>query len=182
MTQDDGASYEYPSEAFHAGGWEPPPRRDRRRYRVVGIVVVLALILLGGGTAWVGLFASSGLPAPLPPEVSKARNAAATQLVTGHCLAALPADGNVATVRLVPCGEEHAAEIWSQYAFDEDAVWPGQEAAHSRVARSCQLPGDLVEIGVTLVTWAPSPASWQRGDRTGLCVAVLPAPSSAPLA
>ena len=179
MSRDE--TYEYPEEAFHAGSWEPAPRRNHRRNRVVGAIVVAALLLLGGGTAWVGLFVNSRLPEPLPLEVSRARSAAAVQLVTGHCLEELPEHGNVASVRLVPCTEEHAAEIWSQYAFAADAVWPGQDAAHARVARSCQLPSDLLEVGVEIVTWAPSPSSWQRGDRTGLCVAVLPEPAEGPL-
>jgi len=178
MSHDD---YEYPAEAFQAGTWEPAPRRNQRRVRIVGAIVVAAMLLVGGGAALVGIVMNNRLAAPIGPDVGSPRNAAAVQLVTGHCIAELPDDGNVTTVRVVPCADEHAAQVYSQYAFATDAVWPGQSAAHSRVAGACQLTTALVDAGVTMVTWAPTPSSWQRGDRTGLCVAVLPAPSTGSL-
>lgn len=181
MSQHDDERYEYPDEAFHAGSWAPAPRRNQRRIRIVGAIVITSLLLLGGGAAWISLFFNTRLAEPLPPEISSARSASAVQLVTGHCLAELPGHGDVSTVRLVPCGEEHGAEVYSQFAFAEEAVWPGQADAHARIARSCQLSEELVDAGVTVVTWAPSPSSWQRGDRTGLCLAVLPAPAAGPL-
>lgn len=166
---------EYPAE-FRAGSWEPPPRRKARRLRLVGAVVVVAL-LLGGAVAWFGLLLDRRLEPPLDPAVTSRRSAAAVQLVTGHCLEALPPHGEVDGVQLVPCAAEHAAEVFSQYAFRADDVWPGQDEAHARVARSCQLSAAMLEEGVTAVTWAPTPASWDRGDRTGLCIAVLPTPA-----
>lgn len=172
--------HEYPAEEFRAGGWEPPPRRNVRRLRVVAAVVVGAL-LLGGALAWVALLRDARLPSPLPPEVGAARTADAVQLVTGHCLESLPDHGEVARVRLVPCGDEHEAEVLSQYAFRADDVWPGQDAAHGRVANACPLTAPMIEAGVTAVTWAPTSASWERGDRTGLCLAVLPSPSTGSL-
>ncbi|NLF06284.1 MAG: hypothetical protein GX593_14970 [Actinomycetales bacterium] len=176
MSHDD---YEYPEEAFHAGTWEPvPARRNVRRLRLVGGIVVAAMLLIGGGAAWLGLVMNNRLAAPLGAVVDAPRNAAAVQLVTGNCVAQLPADGNVTTVRVVPCDHEHAAQVYSQYAFEQDAVWPGQADAHARVAGACQLTVALEDAGVGVVTWAPSPSSWQRGDRTGLCLAVLPAPST----
>ncbi len=175
MSHDD---YEYPAEAFQAGTWEPAPRRNQRRVRIVGAVVVAAMLLLGGGAAWLGLVMNNRLAAPIGPDVGAPRNVAAVQLVTGNCVAELPDDGNVTTVRVVPCSDEHIAQVYSQYAFMADAVWPGQAAAHSRVAGACQLTAELEAAGVTAVTWAPTPSSWQRGDRTGLCLAVLPAPAT----
>lgn len=181
MSHPDDENYQYPDEAFHAGDWAPAPRRNQRQIRIVGAIVIAALLLLGGGAAWIGLFLNTRLAEPLSPELSSARSASAVQLVTGHCLAELPEHGDVTNVRIVPCDEQHGAEVYSQYGFAADAVWPGQDEAHARVARACQLSAELDEAGVTLVTWAPSPSSWQRGDRTGLCVAVLPAPTSGTL-
>ena len=175
MSHDDD---EYPEEAFRAGTWEAAPRRNARRVRIVGAIVIAALLLVGGGAALAGMVLNNRLAAPISPEVESARNAAAVQLVTGNCLAEVPDDGNVTTVRVVPCTEQHAAQVYSQYAFDEDAVWPGQAAAHLRVSGACQLSGEMVESGVRAVTWAPTPSSWQRGDRTGLCLAVLATPST----
>lgn len=167
---------EYPQEAFYAGSWEPAPRRDVRRLRVVAAVVVLALLLVGGGGAWVALGLANRLAPPLGPEVDAPRTVEALRLVTGNCVARLPQDGQVRRVRVVPCSQEHEAQVWSQFAFSRNAVWPGQDEAHARVSRSCQLPEELLEEGVALVAWSPTASSWQRGDRTGLCLAVLPSP------
>lgn len=169
---------EYPEEAFRAGTWEEAPRRNVRRIRIIGAIVIASLLLIGGGAAWFGLATSARLAAPIGPEVDRARTVAAVQLVTGNCLPELPEHGDVRSVRVVPCAEEHEVQVWSQYGFPESAVWPGQDAASARVAGSCQLPEELSEAGVYAVTWAPTAASWQRGDRTGLCLVVLPEPST----
>ncbi|MDQ2625249.1 MAG: hypothetical protein M3Y20_08845, partial [Actinomycetota bacterium] len=149
MSHDD---FEYPDEAFHAGTWEAAPRRSSRRLRIVGAIVVGAMLLLGGGAAWLGLVMSNRLAAPIGPDVDAPRTAAAVQLVTGNCLAELPPDGNVQNVRVVPCDHEHAAQVYSQYAFAQNAVWPGQDGAHARVAGACQLSVGLEEAGVSAVT------------------------------
>ncbi len=110
---------------------------------------------------------------PLPLDVPAARDARAQQLVTGNCLAALPADGPVGTVRVVPCAEPHEAQVVSEFSFAANAVWPGQQAADARVARACVLEDAEVVAGVRTVTWSPTERSWADGDRVGLCLAVV---------
>ncbi len=110
---------------------------------------------------------------PLPSDVTSARDARAQQLVTGNCLADLPADGHVDRVRVVPCADPHGAQVVTVYEFSADALWPGQRVADNRVARSCVLGQDELDAGVTAATWAPTQASWARGDRSGLCLAVV---------
>mgnify|MGYP001209314632 CR=1 FL=1 len=163
----------------HHAGWSPEPPRRRRRTGLVAGIVVLALLLVSGGAAWLGLALDARLPERVPASaVDSPRTLAAVQLVTGHCIDRLPEDGQVTRVRVVPCEVEHEAQVWSQYAFAEQAVWPGQADADAQVSAACQLPAVLEQEGVRLVTWAPTAASWRRGDRTGLCVAVLPSPST----
>lgn len=113
---------------------------------------------------------------PLAADVDAPRDAHVQQLVTGSCLAELPADGPVERVRVVPCAQPHAAQVVSTFQFSPAAVWGGQDAADSRVAQGCTLTDEERAAGVTLVTWAPTEAGWRRGDRTGLCLAVPPAP------
>lgn len=108
---------------------------------------------------------------PVPLTVDAPRAAWATQVRTGHCLAALPEDGPVGQVDVVPCGGRHAAQVISEYRFATDSLWPGDDAAAARVAGACQLTAAEAEAGVASVAWAPSEASWDDGDRTGLCVA-----------
>lgn len=108
---------------------------------------------------------------PLPLALDGPRDAYATQLSTGHCLADLPPDGAVGQVQVVPCDRPHAAQVVSEFRFAPDAVWPGQPDADALVAAGCELSADEVEAGLDAVTWAPTEESWADGDRTGLCVA-----------
>jgi hypothetical protein len=137
---------------------------------VLGALETLALLV---GAVLLGI---SWLQSrPLPADVSAPRDANAVQLVVGNCLADLPPDGDVETVRVVPCADPHAARIASSYTFAPAAVWPGQGDADALVARSCVLTADEQDLGATVVTWAPTEQSWARGDRTGLCLVVTPA-------
>lgn len=145
----------------------------------------------GAGLAWTGIalgvvmcltvvaaVVASSLAAraveALPADVSSVRTAHARQLVTGNCLRELPADGDVDRVTVVPCADPHAAQVITAYAFDTDEPWPGQAAADAVVARSCALSQEELDAGVHALTWSPTQASWSRGDRTGLCLAVTP--------
>ncbi|UZN03938.1 septum formation family protein [Cellulomonas sp. S1-8] len=134
------------------------------------VVVLAALAVVGTRTL------SDYRSRPLAPDVAQPVEAYAVQLVTGSCLEALPADGEVGRVGVVPCADPHAAQVVAQYAFDAAAAWPGQDGAHQRVTRACVLSDEEVAAGVRLVTWAPSEAGWSRGDRTGLCLAVPTGP------
>lgn len=135
---------------------------------VLGSVGTLALLaaLVVGALTWTGT-------RPLASDVDSARRVHAQQLVTGDCLASLPADGRVDTVRVVPCAEPHTAQVVTLYEFSQDIIWPGQRAADFHVARACVLDQAEVDAGVTTVAWAPTARSWARGDRTGLCLAVV---------
>ena len=133
-------------------------------------VVVAALAVVGTRTV------TAARSAPLPSDVATATRAYAAQLVAGSCLQDLPADGEVDHVDVVPCAQPHAAQVVAQYAFDPAAVWPGQDGAHARVRRACVLSDEEAAAGVRTVTWAPTDTGWSRGDRTGLCLAVPPAP------
>ncbi|MGW6131132.1 DUF4190 domain-containing protein [Cellulomonas sp. NPDC055163] len=141
--------------------------------------LALAGIALGvlGTLAWTGVVMGSVLTSraerPLAGDVDARREVHARQLVTGVCLAELPPDGPVDTVTAVPCADPHAAEVVTQYAFSQDAVWPGQESADARVASACALSDAEVEQGVRPVTWAPTEQSWGRGDRSGVCLATV---------
>lgn len=132
--------------------------------------------MLGAGAVLGTRAVTTARSRPLPADVTAPTTAYAVQLVTGSCLAELPPDGEVDRVDVVPCADRHAAQVVAQYAFDASAVWPGQDAAHARVARACVLSDEEVAAGVELVTWAPTAAGWSAGDRTGLCVAVPPTP------
>jgi len=147
--------------------------RRGRGLAVAGVVLgIVGTLGVGGVTVVAALDAAAHRP--LPPDVAGPRRAHAVQLVTGNCLATLPADGPVDTVDVVPCDGPHTARVVTEYDFAAGSSWPGQDTADAAVARACVLTPDEVAAGATAVTWAPTREGWARGDRTGLCLAVTP--------
>lgn len=148
-----------------------------RRGRTTGRGLAVAGVAIGAvwtvvqAVVVVSLVSAFLAARPLPLDVEGPRDAHAGQLRTGHCLAALPDDGAVGRVDVVPCGDRHAAQVISEYRFAPDAVWPGQAGADARVAVGCELSRAETDAGLDVVTWAPTERSWDDGDRRGLCVA-----------
>ncbi|MBD8059303.1 DUF4190 domain-containing protein [Cellulomonas sp. JH27-2] len=145
-----------------------------RSTRGRGLAVAGIVLGILGTLAWAAILLvvvlTDRTTSPLPTDVSAPRDAHVAQLVVGNCLADLPPDGDVDTVRVVPCADEHAASVVSEYRFGDDAVWPGQAGADTRVAQACVLSSDEQKAGDEVVTWAPTHDGWASGDRTGLCL------------
>lgn len=151
-------------------GAGPVPRG--RGFAIAGIAL---------GAVWtlaLGALATGGMLTwyenrPLPATITEARTANVSQLVTGSCVESLPHDGEVSSVRVVPCDRPHGAQVLTTYAFGATTVWPGQQRADERVAEACEITDEERAAGVRLVTWAPTHDAWSRGDRTGLCLATV---------
>lgn len=160
----------YPQQAYYAPGWTAPPDRGSRRRRVVvgvllatvvGVVVAVAVV---GVTFWQQTRELG--------EVDGPTSASTRQVRPGHCVAELPADGTVADVTVVPCGEPHEAEVVGVMQLRQDS-WPGQAAVDAQVARGCEMDTAQREAGFRAVIWTPTQASWDQGDRRGVCLAWL---------
>ncbi len=146
-------------------------RRDHLRGGALALVAVVlgSVLTVAAVAAVVVLVVSLSLSRPLTTDITAAREARARQLTTGHCLEALPADGLVDRVTVVPCAQPHAAQVITELTLD-GARWPGQRAVDRRVALSCELTDEEQAAGVRPVVWSPTEESWGRGDRTGLCL------------
>jgi hypothetical protein len=161
----------YPQEAYYAAGWAPPapaqaPRRGHRGL-ILGITLGLVGLLLVGG----GVYAVAHRMRTRPiGDVNGATTATARQVDTGHCIAELPSDGRVSSVRLVPCDEPHEAEVVGMMTIRADS-WPGRRTVESDVADWCEMDTAQVEAGFREVTWSPSESSWGQGDHYGVCIA-----------
>ena len=141
-----------------------PARRRGRGLAALGIGLVVVLVL--GGGAWGVTYWLQTRPLG---EISSPTTATARQVATGHCIAELPADGQVARVRLVPCSDPHEAEVVGTLQLT--GPWPGQAAAEGQVARWCEMDGAQRRAGFTAVAWSPSEAGWTQGDTQGVCIA-----------
>ncbi|QJW38650.1 DUF4190 domain-containing protein [Cellulosimicrobium protaetiae] len=158
-------------------------RGTRGRGLAVAGIVVGALVTAawaGGMLAW---WQGEQARAPLAGDVDAPRTVHAVQLVLGSCLGTLPPDGAVSEVLVVPCADEHRAQVVARTDLGADEVWPGQQAVDRRVARVCtpEALGADAPDDVGLVVWSPTEASWRDGDRTGLCVAASADPLPADL-
>lgn len=163
------ASY-YPQQAYYAPGWAAPAAtapRKRRRGIVLAIVAgVVAVALVVGGVVGVMFWMRTK---PIG-DVTSPVTATTRQVATGHCVAELPADGTVGTVRLVPCEEEHAAEVVGVLPLADDS-WPGEQAVTDEVTQWCEMDADQLAGGFRAVVWTPSKGAWGQGDRDGVCLA-----------
>ncbi|GAA4723803.1 hypothetical protein GCM10023216_11860 [Isoptericola chiayiensis] len=175
------------SDAFGArwgapGGPTPQERaaaRRRARLWVASVLGVVALVV--GIAAGVSYAVSTGqerawAPVAALPDAPTTVNA--VQLVLGSCLDAPPSSGPVGRVEVVPCADDHDAQVVGRTDAAPREVWPGADAVLARAARMCtpELLGPAARAGqddVSLVVWTPSEDSWSAGDRTSLCVARL---------
>ncbi|WP_125772823.1 septum formation family protein [Antribacter gilvus] len=183
-------AHDYAPEAAYAG-WEPAtpvdPAARRRRLALSGSVAGAAVLLTLGTIAVVNAV-DPGDWSYLEGDVASAQEADAVQLVLGTCVEQLPPDGAVTGVTVVPCAEEHSAQVVGRTDFAPEAIWPGEDAARQRVSQVCG-PDQLGEAAraaessasLTYVVWTPSEQSWADGDRVGLCLASSASPSTGSL-
>jgi len=159
-----------------------------RRVALRAGAAVLALAVVGGAVAVGVTTAGDRGREPLPAAVTAPREANAVQLVLGSCLRDLPA-GDVGRVTVVPCDEEHVAQVVGRTDADPDAAWPGRDALVRAVSATCgpELLGaagrqvDGEDEGLSFVVLTPSQDGWAADDRTSLCLAVSAAPGAVDL-
>jgi hypothetical protein len=130
----------------------------------VGGVVALSLVV--GGVVGV-LFWMRTRPIG---DVTGPVTATSRQVAAGHCVAELPEDGTLGTVPLVPCEDEHEAEVVGVLQLTDDS-WPGERAVTDEVTAWCEMDAEQLAGGFRAVVWAPSKAAWGQGDRGGVCLA-----------
>ena len=160
----------YPQQAYYAPGWtapaEQPPSRRGRTIALVAALAVVVLAVLGTVTV-AGLYWWSTKPIG---DVTSPTSANARQVRPGHCIRDLPRDGAVGQVTLVPCDDDHEAEVVGSLRLD-DGAWPGQEAVTEQAEAWCEMDNDQTAAGFRPVVWTPSEESWSQGDRAALCLA-----------
>lgn len=173
MSAPTGGGY-YPQEPYYAPGWSGPasPVPPRRSRTPLVIVLVLVGVLVLGLAAWGVVVLRLSMQTRVLGEVDRPTSAHSRQLDVGHCVASMPADGDVGRVDLVPCADPHVAEVVGVHPFRADA-WPGQRAVDDEAAASCEMDSTQVAAGFRAVVWSPSEESWAQGDRRGLCLAWL---------
>lgn len=161
-------------------------RNGRRRGRGLAWTgtVLGALVTAGGVTVGIVAVAAASGWSALPVDVTAPTTANAVQVVVGNCLERLPADGGyVADVLVVPCADEHRAQVVASVELSGDA-FPGAGRSAALTSNACgpEVLGDDPDEGLERVVWTPTVASWADGDRTGLCLVTSDDPLTQDLA
>jgi hypothetical protein len=165
----------YPQQPHYAPGWQapvgaPPAPRGRGPRIVLTVIAGLAAVALVVGGVIGGRYWLETRPLG---EVTKPMTVHAGRLGTGHCLASLPADGTVRSVRVVPCSDPHVAEVVGSRPLSGPA-WPGDQQVTTELEKWCEMDTAEHDLGLRPVVWGPTEQGWHQGDRTGLCLAWLP--------
>jgi len=160
----------YPQEAYYAPGWTQaqtqPSVPAGRRIALFTTLAIVVLAVVGTVTA-AALYWWGTKPVG---DVTSPTSATSRQVRPGHCIRELTADGSVGRVTLVPCTDEHEAEVLGSLRLD-DGGWPGEEAVAEQAVGWCRMDNDHAAAGYQPVVWTPSEQSWSQGDRVALCLA-----------
>jgi hypothetical protein len=148
-----------------------PARRPRGRAEIVlRVIAALATVTLLVGAAIGGRYWLDTRPLG---TVTHAMTVHAGRVTTGHCIQTLPQDGTVASVRLVPCDQPHAAEVVGSLDLPGTS-WPGSAQVADQLVAWCEMDATQQGLGLLPVVWGPSARGWAQGDRSGLCLAWSP--------
>lgn len=109
----------------------------------------------------------------------------ATNVQQGDCLAEIPADTRVLTVKTVGCDETHAGEVFAVLQMP-DGDFPGQRAIDA-YSEKCSpelavySPDAMTDDSVQLYVLYPTAETWEQGDRAVTCIATLDPPRTGSL-
>lgn len=104
----------------------------------------------------------------------------ATDVKQGDCLADLPSNTRVLTVKTIGCDQTHAGEVFAVLQMP-DGDFPGQ-AAIDAYAEKCSpelaaySPDAMTDNSIQLYVLYPTAETWEQGDRAVTCVATLDPP------
>ncbi|MGC4174189.1 septum formation family protein [Demequina sp.] len=155
----------------------PAPRRSRFPRWLTVLLGLAGAVIVVAVAAQITLTVRNGNLSPAEPGATGRLHSA--QVVSGMCIASL-GDG-AGPVTVVDCDEPHSAEVVSSYSAQGDE-WPGADEIASTVLQYCAsqlMPGgELAHAaeGRDWVAWVPSQATWEHGDRAGLCIVTAAEP------
>lgn len=157
--------------------WGPPQPASpgRSKKPALLIAVVSGVVVIGLAVAAFFALSSPDVDA-LPKDVETATTAHVRALTVGNCLESAPAGSAVGEVTVVPCDDDHAAQVIAGKKLSGD-TFPGDAAVIEQTTAVCpgrSIVADAVPETLEFLVWTPSEASWEEGDRQGLCIASSP--------
>jgi hypothetical protein len=156
----------------------PPPTRRRRFPRWLTALIVAGGVVIAGGVV-TQLALTNRAERLTPAEPGSTGRLHSAQVVSGMCLQSLGDSAGI--VRVVSCDDPHAAEVVTSTEL-RGGDFPGATEVADTTLRYCasQLaPGGPLAAaaeGREWVAWVPSDATWEAGDRSGLCIVTAGTP------
>lgn len=151
-------------------------RRNGKRGRglaiggiVINLIVAIALVLTLVTFALNGTL-SRLTEEPQSGDVDSARTIATANVATGNCIGSLPVGDAAGEVELVPCDEDHEAQVVT--VSDGSGAYPGSTELHDAAAATCAAEVEGVTGDSTLRPWhfVPSEQGWEEGNTATVCL------------
>ncbi len=130
-----------------------------------GVAILAAVLLLAG-------CASAPESTPTPTDDSRVD---AVDLAVGMCILDGSSSPTVTTVEVIDCGKPHDTEIFASLLLP-DGPFPGAESVAKSATDLCAIQfANFVGVSfpnsaLTYEYYAPSPETWNAGDREVLCL------------
>lgn len=108
---------------------------------------------------------------PEQGDVAQARTIAAANLAVGNCISTLPPAEQVGEIRLVPCAQEHIAQVVTTHELTGD--FPGADELEADATQTCAADVGALDAGdASFVPWflVPSEAGWNQGNTQVVCL------------
>lgn len=108
---------------------------------------------------------------PQPGDVAHPRTVAAANLAVGNCIDTLPPAEEVGEIRLVPCAQEHIAQVVTTHELTGD--FPGDAELATQATQTCATDvGNLDAADASFVPWylVPSETGWNQGNTQVVCL------------
>lgn len=126
------------------------------------------------------LVGCSKLPAPEAKRneagaIEKEAQADAFSVKLGDCLND-PGDGNITSVRVVPCSEPHELEVFHEFNLEGDQYPASDEDMEEQVLATCDpvfetfVGRSYEDSDLDYTTMEPTQGSWSDGDRAVVCM------------
>src|SRR5699024_4422149 len=109
---------------------------------------------------------------PVAGDAQAPRTIASANLAEGNCILTLPPARAVGDVQVVPCAQEHIAQVISAHRLDGE--YPGEEELEEQATQLCteEVQGlDSTDIPISPWYLIPTGEGWQEGNTTILCLA-----------
>lgn len=155
----------------------PVPPKPQRTKTIVTIAVIVALLAVAGVVAYV--FSNTAKRDEATGQVTKEGALTVFDLKEGDCFDNAPADDKeVETVKAVPCGQPHDAEVLALITMTTtSATYPGTDKVAAEVEQLCvdkvgdRLDRSKITDRLDMLYFYPTAESWKQKDRGGTCVA-----------